>query len=199
MALQVQSGWPSSLTAGTDWRFTSALRVVTTGEAVDPADGGWSGINAYFLGKSSAIVPGAANTTDWLFTLTAASTAAVAAGNYRFQILGTYATRVYELAPASCDPLADSVLAILATPAVSAASDQRTHNERMLALYEAELVARVTGVGSSHESYAQGDISIQKLSIEALEKGRTRYALAVQMERSGGRLPPYATVYTRPR
>jgi hypothetical protein len=120
LALQIQSGWPSSLTAGTDWRFTSALRVVTTGETVDPADGGWTAVNAYFLGKVSAIVPGAANTTNWLFTLVAASTAAVTTGNYRYQITGTYGGRVYELAPTSCDPLADNIIGVLSTPVVTA-------------------------------------------------------------------------------
>jgi hypothetical protein len=196
MTLTVPTSWPPYLTAGTDWQWTVSLRVKETGDTVDPADSGWSLIKAYFLGKSSAIVPATAQTTDWLFTLANASTTSVQAGNYRWQITGTYASKIYELEPVPTP--ADNTIEILATPIVSAASDNRTHNERMLALIEAELVARVTGVGSSHESYSNGDIAIQKIPLEQLEALRNKYALAAQLERHDGTLPPYAVVFRRP-
>lgn len=179
--------------------------VAGTGEGVDPADAGWTNVKATFHGKTSIIVDASVSAGEWLFAATNVQTASVAAGNYRFQLVGTYDSKIYELLPTGSDPLADRVIEIQGTAAVSAASDQRTHNEIMRDKYAAEIQSRIGGVGgggaagSAHETYANGDVSLQKVPLKDLEVQYQKYVLAVSLERNGGRLPPYAAVFRNAR
>jgi hypothetical protein len=155
-------------------------------------------ITLYLAGKESLSFTATAQTSDWLFSCPALTTAAVPAGNYRWAIFGVLAGKTYELLPSGYGSLSDPVIEVVASPIVGNGVDGRTHAEKMLALLEAEIEARITGVGSGHDNYAIEGRSITKIPIERLEVLRTRKAFEVQMERNGGRLPAYDVVHRRP-
>ena len=77
---------------------------------------------------------------------------------------------------------------LVVTPnlAVEAASDQRTHAEKMLAVIEAEIQARIDGTGSAHDAYGIAGRSIQKLKMTELEAMRAKYGAEVARQRNGG-------------
>lgn len=154
----------------------------------------------YLLGKDSRSFTATAQVSEsnWLFSYAAASTATLDAGNYTVRILGVLSSKTYVLAFPGETNLDDRTLEVLESVAISAGDDRRTHNEKMLALYQAELQVRVPGTGAGHESYQNGDTGLQKLSLADLEAGVRKYTIAVQMERNGGRLPPYEVHFTRP-
>lgn len=125
----------------------------------------------------------------------ATTTDDVAAGVYAWELRASLDGAVYSVDFGSFEVVADV--------AVTAASDQRTHAEKMLALVEAELEARITGDGSAHDSYgigtsAAGARQMQKVPLEKLKAMRATYAAEVQRQKHGGRLPPYKAVATRP-
>ena len=106
----------------------------------------------------------------------------VAPGTYRWVARLTLGGVVYDADAGS--------LVVMPNLAVEAASDQRSHAERMLAAVEAELQARIDGTGSAHDAYAIGGRSIQKLKVPELMALRAKYSSEVARERNGGRLPP---------
>jgi hypothetical protein len=137
-------------------------------------------------GRYSISLSGAQHDGGDTFLVTGASTATanVLAGTYGWEVRMTSGSETY---------VAERGTLVVTANAVSDAVDARSHAETMLALIEAELEARVTGVGSAHVAYAQaGDgfsTSIQKLTLAELQQQRAVYAAQVQAERRRGK--PY--------
>lgn len=197
MAPTIPVGLPASLLAGATWTWTDTLRTRDGGETISPADA-WT-ITFYLVGHDSRSFTVTAQTDDFLFTYAAASTGTVEPGNYRWDILGVLGSTTYRLVPGSWNAASgDSVIRVEASPVLATGTDGRTHNEKMLALIESELEARITGVGSGHESYTIDNRAIGKIPAKDLHALRMKYQAAVTMERNSGRLPPYAVHFVRP-
>lgn len=187
MAPQVPVGEPSTLRAGTTWSWKR-------GESSDfPVADLW--VYTYYLtGKKSLSFVGTNNTTnhDVTVLVAATTTAAVDAGNYRWQLRASLAGTVYLVDEGEFTVEADA--------AVTAASDQRTFAEKQLAVVESEIAARIDGTGSAHESYVIHNRQLVKIPLDGpggLYSIRAKLQAEVQRERFGGRLPPYKAVATR--
>jgi hypothetical protein len=110
----------------------------------------------------------------------------VASGTYRWVARLTLSGTVYDVASGT----------VVVTPnlAVETAFGPAHARERMLAAIEAELIARGNGDGSAHVAYGIGGRSIQKMTLDELEKARAKCAAEMTRQRNGGKLPP---VYVR--
>lgn len=188
MAPQVPVGEPSALRAGTTWSWKR-------GESSDfPVADLW--VYTYYLtGKTSLSFVGTNSLTnhDVTVSVAASTTDDVAAGVYKWQLRASLSGAVHLVDEGAFDVVADVN--------VTAASDQRSHAEKMLALVEAEIQARVTGDGSGHTGYIIGTRQLDKLPLEgpdSLHALRVTYQLEIQRERNGGKLPPYRAVMARP-
>lgn len=185
MAPQVPVGEPSALQAGVTWSWKRV-------EHSDfPVADSW--VYTYYLtGKTSLsfAATNALTTHDFSVTVTAATTGAVAAGNYKWQLRASLAGAVYLVD--------EGEFVVEADTAVSAASDQRTFAEKQLALVESEIQARVDGTGSANEGYTIGTRQITKIPIKELHTLRAWYAAEVQRQRLNGRLAPYRFWSVRP-
>jgi hypothetical protein len=137
-------------------------------------------------GATSLSFAATASGDAYAVTVPASVTEDVASGTYRWVARLTLSGVVYDVAAGT--------LVVTPNLAVEAASDQRTHAEKMLAAVEAELITRVSGDGSAHVAYSIAGRSIQKMTLAELEAARGRYQAEVSRERNGGRLPP---VYVR--
>jgi len=180
---QTPIGEPSALRAGTTWNW----KRVESGDF--PIADGWT-YTYYLTGKTSLSFAGVNATTDFTVTVAATTTAAVAAGNYAWELRASLSGAVYIVDSGAFDVTADVN--------VTAASDQRTVAEKNLALVEAEMAARITGDGSAHDSYTIGTRQLNKLPMAELRTMRAVYAAEVQRQRFGGRLPPYLAWSVRP-
>jgi hypothetical protein len=183
MTYQTPVGEPSALRAGTTWNW----KRVESGDF--PIADGWT-YTYYLTGKTSLSFAGVNATTDFTVTVAATTTAAVAAGNYAWELRASLSGAVYVVDSGTFDVTADVN--------VTAASDQRTVAETMLARIDAEIEARITGDGSAHDSYVIGTRQLNKLPMSELRTMRGIFAAKVQAERNGGRLPPYLAWSVRP-
>ena len=182
MAPQVPSGEPSALRAGINWSWKRS-------QSTDfPIAHGWA-YKYYLTGKTSTSFTAANGTTDFTVSVAAATTASIAAGNYKWQLRASLSTDVYLVD--------EGEFVVEADTAVSAASDQRTFAEKQLALVESEIQARVDGTGSANEGYTIGTRQITKIPIKELHTLRAWYAAEVQRQRLG-RMAPYRFWSVRP-
>jgi len=184
----IPTGEPSALRAGTTWTWKR-------GESSDfPVADLW--VYTYYLTGKTSLSFAATNsltTHDFTVSVSAVTTAAVAAGVYRFELRASLSGAVYTVDSGEFDVVADT--------AVSAASDQRTHAEKMLLLIETEIQARIDGTGSAHESYTIGTRQLNKIPLQgpnSLATLRTIYSAEVARQRNGGRLPSYTAHFVRP-
>ena len=183
MTYQTPIGEPSALRAGTTWNW----KRVESGDF--PIADGWT-YTYYLTGKTSTSFTAANGTTDFTVSVAAATTASIAAGNYKWQLRASLSTDVYLVD--------EGEFVVEADTAVSAASDQRTFAEKQLALVESEIQARVDGTGSANEGYTIGTRQITKIPIKELHTLRAWYAAEVQRQRLNGRLAPYRFWSVRP-
>lgn len=179
MAPTVPIGEPSALQAGINWSWKR------TQSSDFPIADGWA-YKYYLTGKTSTSFTATNGTTDFTVSVAAATTASIAAGNYKWQLRASLSSDVYLVD--------EGEFVIEADTAVTANSDQRTHAETMLALIETEIAARVDGTGSANDGYTIGSRQITKIPLHgpnSLMTLRNVYAAEVQRQRFGGRLPPY--------
>ena len=191
MAPSIPTKAPEYLVAGTTWQWTQKLYDRATGEEFTTADGGT--VKLHLNGKTSLEFAATDNGDGtWLFSLAPDATPGtddiLVDGNYRWHILGTLSGKVYSLGFGTVE--------VLGFPDTANASDNRTHAEKMLALIEAELQARVPGTGAGVESFGIGIRQFQGLSLETLEKMRAKYAAEVAVQRYG-KLPDVEAYFVR--
>ena len=160
-----------------------------SGSIVDPNDA-WT-ITFYALGKYSFSFNATAQvaTSDWLFSYSSTTTADVLPGTYKYDILGVLSSKSYVLATGA--------VTVLPKAAATAASDQRTHAEKSLALIEAALEGRWT---SDVQAYQIHGRALTKIPAEELKKLRTQYRWEVWRERNPGKpYPGMQVTFTLPR
>lgn len=193
MAPTTPTGAPSTAVAGDSWRWRIA-------DLADyPQAEGWS-LKYRILGKSrlsTDVSPTFQSSGDdaqhWLVTIPLADTAALLPGRYRLiaRMVGSGAYAGRE------ETVADSVLTVQPDPRTAAAGELQTHAEKLLALVESEIEARLTGTGSAHEGYTIEGRAITKIPLTELTRLRAKYASAVRQERSGRVGRRVEAVFTR--
>ena len=179
---------PTSFVAGATWEWTERLYDAITGDPFEP--GGGASVKLHLNGKTSLEIAASDNGDgQWLFSAAPSATDNVIVdGNYRWITLGTLSSKVYVLGQGR--------IAVTGYPDTATDSDNRTHAEKMLALVEAELQARVPGTGAGVNSYSIGTRQFEKLSITDLEKLRSKYAAEVAIELHG-KLPDVEAYFVR--
>jgi hypothetical protein len=185
MAPTVPVGEPLSLRVGTTWSWKR-------GESTDfPVADSWV-YTYYLLGLTSTSFAGTNSlpTHDFTVTVTAATTAGISAGVYRWELRASLSGAVYTVDTGSFD--------VTENASVSATTDHRSANAIMLQRCRDEKFARITGDGSGHDEYTIGTRQIKKLTMAELDKAIAIYAAAVERERFGGHLPPYEVEFVRP-
>lgn len=191
MAPSIPTTPPTFLVAGTTWQWTQKLYDAATGEEFSPSLGGT--VKLHLNGKTSLEFSASDNGDGtWLFSLAPTASPGtddiLVDGNYRWHILGTLSTVVYSLGFGTVE--------VIGFPDTTNASDNRTHAEKMLALVEAELEARVPGTGAGVESFGIGIRQFAGLKLADLERLRAKYAAEVAIQRYG-KLPDVEVHFVR--
>lgn len=116
--------------------------------------------------------------TTFTVAIPSTATATLKAGRYVWTAYCTLVSARYTAAAG----------VVVVTPNLDTAADgaQQTHAEKMLAVVESELEARITGTGSAHEGYAVAGRSIQKMSVTTLNGLRAKYQAEVYREQHPG-------------
>ncbi len=164
---------PASFEAGT----TVKLR---RSHADYPASAGWT-LTLYLRGVGTLDAEATESGDDYLVTLAADDTAALAAGTYRWVERVEKDGEVYTAAT--------GVVSVTLDLAVAEAGDAQTHAERTLALIEAALEGRIP---QGMESYQVAGRAVTKIPIKDLADLRGIYAAKVWRERNAGKLLPAA-------
>ena len=185
---QVLTSIPATLVPGTTWEWRQGL-TTASGSLVDPNDA-WT-ITFYALGKYSFSFTATAQTatSDWLFSNDSTTTASILPGTYQYDIIGVLSSKSYILQ--------SGAVTVLPKAAATAASDQRTHAEKSLALIEAALEGRWT---SDVQAYQIHGRALTKIPVLELKKLRTQYRMEVWRERNPGKpFPGMQVTFTLPR
>lgn len=182
MAPSIPAGEPTVLNAGTTWKWTQQWSDF-------PIADGWS-VTYYATGPSAFTVSTSQSGSDFLAAKAATETAAILPGLYTWEARATLSSETYVAG--------SGTLMVGAKPSANEGVDGRSHAQLMLARVEAEIEARITGTGSAHESYGNGDQTIAKLPIEKLRALRVAYSMEVQRQQNGGALPTYEVTFARP-
>lgn len=187
-APSIPTEMPGSFVAGATWEWTQHLYEQVTGDEFTP--GGGATAELHLNGKVSMEIPASDNGDgQWLFSKAPADTDAILLdGIYRWTILGTLSSKVYALGSGSIE--------VIGFPDTADASDNRTHAEKMLALIEAELQARVPGTGAAVDAFTIGIRQFQNVSLEQLEKLRAKYMAEIVIEKFG-KLPDVEAYFVR--
>jgi hypothetical protein len=160
---------PDTFAAGTTIEFTAQYGNY-------PANGGWAA--TLYIAGASVVTPqgGVASGAAFTFTVDAASTAGIVAGNYQWQVIavkggvGTF--------------IADSgVVQVTPNIAVAVAGSLLSWAEATLPLVEAAIAGQVTG---GVTSYQIGNRSLVKLSMPELLQLRAYCANTIRAERNPG-------------
>lgn len=191
MAPSIPTKAPEYLVAGTTWQWTQRLYDVVTGDEFTTAEAGT--VKLHLNGKTSLEFSATDNGDGtWLFSLAPTANPGtddiLVDGKYRWHILGTLAGKVYSLGFGTVE--------VIGYPDTANASDNRTHAEKMLALVEAELEARVPGTGAGVESFGIGIRQFAGLKVADLMKLRAQYAAEVATEKYG-RMPDVEAYFVR--
>jgi hypothetical protein len=179
LAPQVPTTEPAVLVANTTWEWTKSL------SAFPPADN-WS-VSYYLTGKTSLSFAATPNVSDGTYSVSVpvVTTATVSPGVYRWVAYATLSGKKY---------VADSgQFTVQADPTLT--GDQRTFAEKMLALFESEIAARVAGDGTANEGTTVDGFSVAKMSMRDLYRYRNQYKSEVIRQRRNGRLPGLATTF----
>ena len=146
--------FPTSLVSGT-------TAVVERTYSDFPTTGGWT-LTLHVAGKSR-LTPLAATTSGslYLFTLTAALTAALLKGEYQWEVRATKAGEAYTAE--------SGVLTIIPNIAAAEAGELQSYAEATLAIVEAALSGRLT---ADMESYSIAGRSVTKIPVAELRKMR---------------------------
>ena len=163
---------PTRAIAGDTWRWDIAFAGYT------PA-AGWA-LTYIFAGAGKLSVTGAANATQtgWEVTVPAASTAALAAGQYSWVAQVTQGAEKYTLAQGSTS--------VERNLALANAGDAQSHAERTLRVIEAAIENRLT---DGMEKYEIDGRVVERIPAMDLYALRDKYRVEVARLRNGGRLP----------
>lgn len=118
--------------------------------------------------------------TTYTVTIPAATTAGIVAGAYRLVGFVTLAGARYTVY--------DAALTVTPDTAAQVAGDAQAHAERMVAILEAEIEARITGTGSGHETYQIGDRMLQRIPIAEVYQLLNKYRAELKRLRNPGGL-----------
>jgi hypothetical protein len=176
---------PEKLIAGDTWRWTVRFDDYL-------ASDGWT-LKYYLRGVGSQDITAIPDTDGegYSITLAAATTGALAAGNYQFLArVSNVGLEAYTV---------DSGVVLIAPNAATAAAGAlQSHAEQMVALLRAEIKARLSGTaGTGHNDYAIDGRSISKFSLAELRGMLKGYELELSAQKNGGRLPPYRVGFSR--
>ena len=182
---------PEYLIAGTTWQWTQRLFDQVSGDEFLTADAGT--VVLHLNGKRSLQFSASDNGNGTrLFALAPTATPGtddiLVDGNYSWQIFGTLSSKVYHLGRGTVQ--------VFGFADTTDASDNRTHAEKMLALIEAELQARVPGTGAAVDSFTIGSRQFENVDLETLEKLRQKYLVEVTVQRYG-KLPDVEAYFVR--
>jgi len=156
---------PESFSAGSTVEYTRNY-------ADYPADEGWT-LTVYLAGASTLSKVAEADGGDFVVTLTAADTAGLTPGMYRWLERASKGAKVHD---------ADSdVVTVMIDLATAGDGDAQTHNEKMLAAIEARLENRVP---TDREVFQIFQTTVQRIPVEQLEAMRSRYQARVFQERN---------------
>lgn len=178
MTFTIPSTEPDVLRAGETWHWTKSLDEF-------PASEGW--ILTYYIrgpGKLDILATTSTDGTSYDVLATAQNTSSMPSGRYAWDASVTLSGETH---------IADSgVIVVEPNLATAKTGDLQTHNEKMLALIEAELERRLTGVSAAGsgaiEAYVIHGRSVTKIAAEKLKALRGQYLAAVQRERNPGRI-----------
>lgn len=178
MAPSIPSVVPSVIRAGDTVRFTRQY-----GDF--PVADGWA-LRFTIAGASKKGVDATTSGSDFLVTLAAADTVGLAPGTYAYALTATLFGARYTAE--------EGVLTVQPNVEAATAGALQSHDERTLALLEAELEARAA---SDHTEYAVDGRSLKRETIETLTAWANRLRSRIA-RRKRGKLPMVSVVFTRP-
>lgn len=178
MAPSIPSVVPSQIRAGDTVRFTRNY-----GDY--PVADGWT-LRFSLAGASKKGVDATTSGADFLITLAIADTAGLLPGTYTYALHATLSGARYTAE--------EGVLEVKADVANATAGALQSHDERTLALLEAELEARAQ---SDHTEYAIEGRSLKREPIETLNAWADRLRSRIA-RRKRGKLAMASVEFTRP-
>lgn len=178
MAPTIPTAVPSVIRAGDTVRFTRNF-----GDF--PVADGWA-LRLTVAGASKDGVAATTSGSDYLFTLSAALTGQLQPGTYRYAITATLADARYTAE--------EGVLTVQADVQTATAGALRSHDEQVLELLEAELLARAS---SDHTEYAVEGRSLKRESITDLTAWADRLRGRIARRRRGGAISSIAVSFPR--
>ena len=191
IAASVPTSEPTSLAAGDTWTWRRAFPDYPTADYVLS----YAIRGASRLDWDTDWVTESGNT--YLVTIPAADTADLLPGTYRWVANVVDAATGLERWTAG-----SGVFTVTPNYDTYAAGDAQTHNEKMLALVEAALEERLTGVADggrgSVENYAVEGRQVSLIPTEQLSVLRAKYQRAVYKERNNGAAPQVLVRFVRP-
>lgn len=137
-----------------------------------PASSGWTAA-LHIRGKETLDVAAAASGADFIYTISAAVSAPIDAGVYKWVERVTKAGEKYDVA--------EGVVEILLDLATAAAGAAQSYAERTLAVIEAALTGELTDNMRNYQIAGRAVALIEPLELEAL---RVKYLLEVAAERN---------------
>lgn len=168
---------PTSFAAGTTVRYTR-------GYSDYPANAGWTA-TLLLAGASLVSAPATASGLNFVYLLTAAQTAPLAAGNYQWR-------EVVFNAGTGDKFVADfGVVQVLPNIESAGAGDMQTWEEKTLAVVEAALEGRLA---SDMESYQIAGRAVVKIPAHELMKLRNDLRRAVNAQQRPGTIGPHVRV-----
>lgn len=159
---------PASISAGTTVTYRRTL-------ADFPANGGWT-LKLYLAGIGTANVTAAGDGADFVVTLSATVTAALAPGVYQYLERVTKAAEVHDVSRGSVNVAPDLTAA---TP-----GSAQSWEEKTLTVVEAKLSGRM---GSGIDDYQIGSRLVRYIPIVDLMKMRAELKAQVAAQRNVGR------------
>lgn len=166
MAPSIPTVVPSTIRAGDTVRFTRSY-------ADYPVADGWT-LRCTLAGAGRAAVDGTTSGSEALFTFAATLTADLAPGTYRGVITASLSGARYTVE--------EWTVAITADVPTASAGALRSHDEQVLELLEAELLARAS---SDHTEYAVEGRSLKRESITDLNAWADRLRARLARKRRG--------------
>lgn len=166
--------------------FTAGSTVIYRRSYQDfPVADGWT-LTLYLKGASSLEQAAATSGNEFIFTLTAAATAALESSAYRWTERASLAGQVFDAGSGNTYVLPD--------PDQQVPGDAQTQEEKLLAEVDAEILRRITsGVA---ESYSIGSRAVQKMKMADLIELRSSLAAIVAQQRGDGSIKAALVFFT---
>lgn len=173
---------PDEVIQGDSWIWTIRDRTY-------PANLGWT-LTYYFAGASVFTIPTTTDVDGVSFDINYPPllTALVKPGSY------TYRGRFSNATLGASFTSRQGTVEVLPDLSLVLPGALQPYAETLLPLVEAEIKARISGDGSSHNAYSAQGNSISKLTLEELYKVRARCLSEIQRAANGGGLLPAVTI-----